>query len=127
MSETPSRADEIYASIKNGWERPHDYDMVFSTEILRDYAKSLERDLASANEARGRVEVIIGLVEKTVASLQSQLAAAEERAKVMENALRGIIEIGKRDLSNSKYDIYFVTAKEILATRPAPSEPTAQP
>lgn len=32
-----------------------------------------------------------------------------------ETALRGIIEIGKRDMSNPKYDGYFTEASEALA------------
>lgn len=32
----------------------------------------------------------------------------------IESALRAIIELGKRDLTNPKYDDYFDSAKEIL-------------
>ena len=38
----------------------------------------------------------------------------EQRAELIA-ALRGIIEIGKRDLSNMKYDGFFTTARAILA------------
>src|SRR5208337_1126836 len=44
------------------------------------------------------------------------------REEKLEQALRGIMEIGKRDMSNPKYDGYFDTAREALA---APSEPQA--
>lgn len=37
------------------------------------------------------------------------------RAKLLYNALRGIVEIGKRDMTNPKYDGYFETAKVALA------------
>jgi len=39
------------------------------------------------------------------------IAAAPE----LYEALQGILEIGKRDMSNPKYDGYFNTAKEALA------------
>ena len=32
------------------------------------------------------------------------------------NALKGIIEIGKRDMSNPKYDGYFEEAKQVIKT-----------
>lgn len=34
--------------------------------------------------------------------------------KSLADALSGIIEIGKRDMSNPKYDGYFITAREVL-------------
>jgi hypothetical protein len=41
-------------------------------------------------------------------------------------ALRAILEIGKRDLSNPKYDAYFDSAKEALRAHDAASaEPVA--
>lgn len=39
----------------------------------------------------------------------------------LEEALRGILEIGKRDMSNPKYDGYFEHARAILS-QPAPKE-----
>jgi len=36
-------------------------------------------------------------------------------AKKLFEALRGIIEIGKRDMSNPKYDGYFDDAEKVLA------------
>jgi hypothetical protein len=36
------------------------------------------------------------------------------------NALRAIIEIGKRDLSNPKYDAFFDDALKALASLPPP-------
>ena len=44
-------------------------------------------------------------------------AIARERDEVTEKlaeALQGIIDIGKRDLKNPKYDGYFISAKEAL-------------
>lgn len=38
----------------------------------------------------------------------------KDRCNRLEMALRGIIEIGKRDMSNPKYDGYFEEAKEVL-------------
>lgn len=36
------------------------------------------------------------------------------KANQLLEALQGIIEIGKRDLTNPKYDHYFKTAKEVI-------------
>jgi hypothetical protein len=41
-----------------------------------------------------------------------------KRDVMLENALRGIIEIGKRDMTNPKYDGYFAEAREVLALPP---------
>jgi hypothetical protein len=35
-------------------------------------------------------------------------------AQKLDEALRGIIDIGKRDMSNPKYDAYFEFAEEVL-------------
>jgi hypothetical protein len=43
-----------------------------------------------------------------------EIIAIEERLKKLRQALKEIIEIGKRDLSNTKYDSYFESAKQIL-------------
>lgn len=39
----------------------------------------------------------------------------DEAADKLAEALQGIIDIGKRDLTNPKYDGYFTSAKEALA------------
>ena len=38
----------------------------------------------------------------------------EHQLILTQNALRGIIEIGKRDTTNPKYDSYFEEAKRVL-------------
>lgn len=45
---------------------------------------------------------------------------AEQRAEIerLQEVLRGIIEIGKRDLTNPKYDGYFEAAREVLKETP---------
>jgi hypothetical protein len=45
---------------------------------------------------------------------EEQAAALEARIKRLESALRGIIEIGKRDLTNPKYDAFFDEARAVL-------------
>ena len=49
--------------------------------------------------------------EVTLAQAQSEVTTAEE----LFEALDGIISIGKRDMSNPKYEGYFRTAKEVLS------------
>lgn len=44
----------------------------------------------------------------------NELNNLEECADEVYLALQAIIELGKRDLSNSKYDIYFSSAKEAI-------------
>ena len=39
----------------------------------------------------------------------------EEKCHTVANALRNLLDIGKRDLSNPKYDGYFEAAREALA------------
>lgn len=45
---------------------------------------------------------------------------AKQRAEIerLQEVLRGIIEIGKRDLTNPKYDGYFEAAREVLKETP---------
>jgi hypothetical protein len=45
---------------------------------------------------------------------------AEAERDVLRDALQGIIEIGKRDLSNPKYDGYFESARAALARKGVP-------
>lgn len=52
------------------------------------------------------------------------MTSREER---LERALRGILEIGKRDMSNPKYDGYFNEAREALAAPDEPPAPAPQP
>jgi hypothetical protein len=47
--------------------------------------------------------------------LRTPLEQMKERIRVLEEALRGILEIGKRDMSNPKYDTYFEEARAALA------------
>lgn len=44
----------------------------------------------------------------------SSVATISDRLERVESALRGILEIGKRDLTNPKYDSYFEAAHEAL-------------
>jgi hypothetical protein len=49
------------------------------------------------------------------ADLVAAVNQRAERVRVLEEALRGILEIGKRDMSNPKYDGYFEEARAALA------------
>ena len=40
--------------------------------------------------------------------------ALREWAKKLRDSLQGIIDIGKRDMANPKYDGYFESSKEVL-------------
>lgn len=54
------------------------------------------------------------LRERVNAAQLAHPANHETRADEIESALRGILEIGKRDMSNPKYDGYFTRAREAL-------------
>ncbi len=49
-----------------------------------------------------------------------EIAILRERARSveLENALRGIIEIGKRNTENPKYDSYYNEARKVLGLPP---------
>jgi len=49
-----------------------------------------------------------------IAHRDSQLKGVVEAFRKHQQILQSIIEIGKRDLTNPKYDSYFEGAKEIL-------------
>jgi hypothetical protein len=44
----------------------------------------------------------------------SRITAMKTRISELETALRNIIEIGKRDMRNPKYDTYFTAAEDLL-------------
>ena len=50
--------------------------------------------------------------EKTIYDLLKEIEILKAQSKDLYRALSGILEIGKRDMSNPKYDGYFNTAKE---------------
>jgi hypothetical protein len=52
-------------------------------------------------------------------SWSDDVAKAERERDAIAEALRGIIEIGKRDMSNPKYDGYFESARVALASMKA--------
>jgi hypothetical protein len=52
---------------------------------------------------------------KDLRDLIATFQPAPERENKLVEALRGIIEIGKRDMTNPKYDGYFDFAREALA------------
>lgn len=55
-------------------------------------------------------------------SVEMQSSKLQARCEILTQALSGIIEIGKRDMSNPKYDSYFEAAKETLASKGAINE-----
>lgn len=83
------------APFSNGWLRLHDAEQ--RAEIER-----LQAQLATA---KGEIE------HWTHDSFKRREAALRE-------ALQGILDIGKRDMSNPKYDGYFATAREALKEQP---------
>ena len=67
------------------------------------------------------MEAQIAEARDSYAQLQSFWNAANdafgltlERVHSLEEALRSILEIGKRDMTNPKYDSYFETAEQLL-------------
>lgn len=68
--------------------------------------------------------------DREIERLQAQLATAKgeiehwthdsfkRREAALREALQGILDIGKRDMSNPKYDGYFATAREALKEHP---------
>jgi hypothetical protein len=61
-------------------------------------------------------------VDMAVHGYQAASTLYESREKKLIEALTGILEIGKRDMSNPKYDVYFKNAHEALANHRAESE-----
>jgi hypothetical protein len=52
--------------------------------------------------------------KSTIGSLIEQMKVIEQVVTPLRNALQGIVEIGKRDMSNPKYDGYFLSAVAAL-------------
>lgn len=46
--------------------------------------------------------------------LRRRIANQEEQIRELTEALEGILDIGKRDTTNPKYDGYYRTAKEVI-------------
>ena len=53
-------------------------------------------------------------VQPPVSKAREELAALTSERDRLREALRDIIEIGKRDMTNPKYDVYFETARAAL-------------
>lgn len=88
--------------------------------------KSMGGDLADAwgegvHKIRGLAgeEIASELVMRYNAyeSHTAELSTLRAERDKMETAIRGLLEIGKRDLSNPKYDGYFESLREALAPR----------
>ena len=54
--------------------------------------------------------------EELAANRACNLYTWKQQATALREALAGIVEIGKRDTSNPKYDGYFEAAADVLAT-----------
>jgi len=84
----------------------------------------LERAKATAEQRaeikRLRAQLADSLDE--MGELLKRLADREASVRKMREALQGIINIGKRDMSNPKYDGYFESARAALAAPDAPPE-----
>lgn len=80
---------------------------------LADLRSTID-DLKRLLEDNDRYDATI--VGRTDADIERRIA---EAVRPFDEALRAIIEIGKRDLSNPKYDGYFNTAREVLAANRA--------
>ena len=46
--------------------------------------------------------------------LETALASAKERERVLREAAKGLLDIGKRDMINPKYDGYFESLKAAI-------------
>ena len=65
----------------------------------------------------------IALINATIAKVEDAETLNEElqqQVRDLREALGGIIEIGKRDMTNPKYDSYFEKAHAALASSAAP-------
>ena len=70
-----------------------------------------------AESAESRIASVSGVTREELAKREYERGLAEGKAlrEELRAALAGIIEIGKRDLSNPKYDGYFEEARSAIA------------
>jgi hypothetical protein len=64
--------------------------------------------------ARRKIQMVCSAFYMLAKEYQRQLRLAQAAPDLLA-ALRGILEIGKRDMSNPKYDGYFAVAREAVA------------
>lgn len=75
-----------------------------ATRLCLDYEPEVDPD-----------EIFLPVVPKSdFTALQEKLEVKDKEIARLRDALRGIIEIGKRDMSNPKYDSYFEAANKAL-------------
>jgi hypothetical protein len=80
----------------------------FHAKLGSDYCK--QRD-----EARQEIERLRGELSHWTFVRFKELEASNERSMM---ALQGILDIGKRDMTNPKYDGYFEAARQALTQEP---------
>ncbi len=79
------------------------------------------------HEAQQRVEVLerglsaVGHVNEELRAMHNSFIRREQ---LLRDALQGILGIGKRDMTNPKYDGYFEAAREALTSSPMSTHPT---
>ncbi len=110
----------LYTTLKNKKMKHTKGIWKFDTDMLGTWisvdseaAPIAKMGTSTNHDAKANAEFIC-----TAVNSFDKLTAKNEE---LENALRGIIEIGKRDMSNPKYDGYFEEAKEVLSKLSNPS------
>jgi hypothetical protein len=104
------------ASLGEAMER-HDIDLRRQWELERRMCSVCA---GTGKHASGR-DCICGGVGTEIAEADGlrkevyRLERREAEIRQLREALQGIIDIGKRDMTNSKYDGYFETARTVLA------------
>lgn len=81
---------------------PEGFRLLKADEIVQETDLSRRRTAYASNEFVRKLEI--------------RAILAEQKAQTLRAALEGIVSIGKRDMTNSKYDEYFEAAREALKT-----------
>lgn len=104
-----SSYDELNAEIEK-FKAAHEN---LSTVDMRAMGTVLLENQALRNQ-RNRLQAEVEGLKSEAGSLYNMAESYRAKLAKLEGALRGILEIGKRDMSNPKYDGYFEEARATL-------------
>lgn len=87
--------------------------------------KHLNVSLPEFNALKDKLDMVnrhYSILNKSKENLVSEVRRLSSDLALAKSALTGILEIGKRDMTNPKYDGYFEEAREALASLSQPEE-----